>query len=171
MTADKRRDEITKYLSSQDGAVSASSLAEKFYVSRQVIVGDIAIIRASGIEVAATPKGYIMARAKIGIIKTIACAHDNDRLLDELYAIVDNGCIIIDVIVEHQIYGELSASLQIASRYDADKFKDKLSDEAPPLSALTGGIHLHTISCPDEGAYRRVLEVLREKKILLTENT
>ena len=80
---------------------------------------------------------------------------------------VDNGCGVLDVIVEHPLYGEISGSLQIFSRYDVDAFCKKLEKEkANPLCALTGGIHLHTLSCPSEEAYQRVLSALREKGIL-----
>lgn len=89
------------------------------------------------------------------------------RLAEELYAIVDNGCGLIDVIVEHPVYGQLSGQLRIFSRYDADNFLEKLSkDHASPLCDLTGGVHLHTITCRSEEDYRRVLKELEEKGIL-----
>lgn len=172
MTTKQRREEISKYLGSLDVAVSASTLAEKFSVSRQVIVSDIALIRASGAEISATPKGYVMSKKqRRGALRTIACRHDNSSLREELYAVVDNGCTIVDVTVEHPMYGEISGSLEISSRYDADCFCAEIEGGAPPLSALTDGIHLHKISYPNVQALERVLKELTKKGILLDENS
>lgn len=169
--AEERREEIARILEKSDAPVSASSLATELSVSRQVIVGDIALLRAGGTGISATPRGYILAKVTEGLTRTVACVHSREDMQRELYAIVDNGCTAIDVVVEHPVYGQLAGQLQLHSRYDVDRFNEKLSTEAPPLSALTGGIHLHTIGCPDEAAYERVLEALRRDGILLTENT
>ena len=74
---------------------------------------------------------------------------------------VDNGCTVLDVVVDHPVYGQLTGQLSLASRYDVDQFVDKVQDTAP-LSTLTGGVHLHHLRCPDEDAYRRVLAGLDE---------
>lgn len=169
MDAAQRRREILELLKTSEQPVSASAIAGKFQVSRQVIVGDIALLRATNVSISATPRGYILlgnARAD-EIIRTIACRHDDRGLADELYTIVDNGCGLIDVIVEHAVYGQISGQLQIFSRYDADNFLKKLErDHATPLCDLTGGVHLHTIACRSEEAYQRVLEELKAKGIL-----
>ena len=171
MTAEKRREEIRALLANAGGPISASTLAARFSVSRQVVVGDIALLRAAGLEISATPRGYVMQRRTGGLLRKVACLHSLEDTGRELYAMVDNGCAVLDVVVEHPIYGQLTGPLQLHSRYEVDRFLDKLSAAAPPLSALTGGIHLHTLSCPDEAAYRRVLETLEKEGILLTENT
>ena len=81
---------------------------------------------------------------------------------------VDQGCAVLDVIVEHPIYGQLTGPLQLSSRYDVGQFLSRCAGEgARPLSDLTGGIHLHTLSCPDEDAFSRVREVLRDLGVLL----
>ena len=80
----------------------------------------------------------------------------------ELRILVDNGCLVRDVIVEHPIYGQLVGQLDISSRHDVDEFISQVSQsDAAPLSDLTGGIHLHTIICPDKETYDRVLEQAR----------
>ena len=168
MTASERREAILSYLHSSDSPVSASSLAARLSVSRQIIVGDIALLRAAGHEIEATPRGYVLPRGGSGMRRTVACVHSVGDTARELYAIVDNGCTAIDVVVEHPIYGQIVGQLQIRSRYDVDRFVEKL-EGAPPLSALTGGIHLHTIECSDEEAYRRVLAALRREGFLLEE--
>ena len=62
MNADSRRKEILQLLERQSGPLSAGRLAGRLGVSRQIIVGDIALLRASGTDITATPRGYILTR-------------------------------------------------------------------------------------------------------------
>ena len=89
----------------------------------------------------------------------------------ELNAIVDQGCTVVDVIVEHPLYGQLTGSLQLSSRYDVAQFIARSqSADAMPLSQLTDGLHLHTLLCSSESAFQRVTARLREQGILLEES-
>ena len=64
--------------------------------------------------------------------------------------------------------GQLTGPLQLSGRCDVAQFMARCAQaEARPLSGLTEGIHLHTLSCPDEGAYQRVLETLSRLGVLL----
>ena len=97
-----------------------------------------------------------------GVRRTFACRHRPEEMGDELNAIVDQGCTVLDVIVEHPVYGQLTAPLHASSRYDVAQFLDRCRRSgASPLSNLTGGVHLHTVSCPDGDAARRVEDSLR----------
>ena len=168
MLAEQRRQAVMDSLRGADRPISATALAAQFSVSRQVIVGDVALLRASGEQIVATPRGYVIAHAPAGILRQVAVQHDFDRMAEELYAIVDQGCIVVDVIVEHPIYGELKAPLELSSRYDVGLFLERCTQsEAQPLSRLTEGIHLHTVACPNEGAFLRVREALQSKGFLL----
>ena len=167
MNVNDRRKKIMDMLSNSSEPVSATSLAEALDVSRQVIVGDIAILRAEGNTVIATPRGYILQYPDKGVRYQIACRHDSDGILDELYAIVDNGCTVLDVIVEHPVYGQISGMLQLSSRKDVQEFVYRCSF-AQPLSNLTGGLHLHTLSCPSAEAFSRVKSTLLKLGILLS---
>ena len=51
MQAAERRAEILEVLRGAKGAVSATQLAARFGVSRQVIVGDVALLRAAAADV------------------------------------------------------------------------------------------------------------------------
>lgn len=165
MTAIERRNAIYQVLSA-DKPVSATALAGRFGVTRQVVVGDIALLRAEGRSVIATPRGYIIP-APDGFLRTIACVHNAAQTRDELNAMVDCGCTVIDVVVEHPVYGQLTAPLAISSRYDVEQFIEKMtSASASPLSALTEGIHLHTLSCPDEEVFDHLRDKLREMGML-----
>lgn len=170
MTADERRNEIKSILLNASAPLSASKIANKFSVTRQIIVGDIALLRAAGYEIYATPRGYVYDNPEIcssGYEKIIACRHTTRQMKDELYAVVDNGAQMINVTVEHSLYGQISAPLLIASRYDADEFIKKLArSDARPLSDLTDGVHLHKIKCPDTETATRIEQILLKKGIL-----
>ena len=167
MNAEERRTRIGETLQKSDAAVPAGRFAEVFGVSRQIIVGDIALLRAAGAEITATPRGYIMPRPGAGLIRRIPCRHSADGMKEEMQIMVDNGCRIRDVIVEHPVYGQLVGELDISTRHDIDEFISRISgSDAAPLSDLTGGIHLHTLICPDMAAYTRVCDLLRAKGFL-----
>ncbi len=172
MTAAERREEIKKILSHESQAVSASNLAARFSVSRQVVVGDIALLRTAGMEIDATPRGYLLHKEKVGLIHQVVCVHDvGDQLKDELYTMVDYGCSVLNVIVEHPIYGTLTGELHIESRYDVELFAEKLAQyDAMPLSSLTEGIHTHTLVCSSEEGYEMMKKALTEKGYLLSAN-
>lgn len=171
MTAGERRDKILSRLQQSDMPVSAAALAHTLSVTRQVIVGDVALLRAQGHNIAATPRGYLIPNAHpAGIIRQVACSHSADDSRSELNLMVDCGCTVLDVIVEHPVYGQLTAPLQIASRYDVAQFVSRMRDsDALPLSMLTEGIHLHTLSCPNEEIWQHLLSLLQEKGFLLSE--
>ena len=168
MEAASRRQAILDQLRTADRPVSASALAAGLNVSRQIIVGDIALLRAGGAEISATPRGYVLPRATDGITRTIACRHTLAQTGQELDILVDNGCTVLDVIVEHPVYGQLTGQLQISSRYDVEQFLARIRDsDAAPLSMLTGGLHLHTLCCPNEDAYTRACAALNAAGLLL----
>ena len=170
MDAQSRRQAIAQRLEQATSPISATALAGALAVSRQVIVGDIALLRASGMSIAATPRGYTLPRELQGLLRTLACRHRADQMLDELNAIVDQGCTVVNVIVEHPIYGQLTGPLQLSSRYDVQQFVSRCQQQAaPPLSQLTEGVHLHTISCPGHEAYLRVCAELGRMGLLLEE--
>lgn len=161
--------EIRKALRASDRPLTASSLAKQLSVSRQIIVGDVALLRAAGEDIIATSRGYILgSRAdSFGHTGILVCRHMADQLAEELYTIVDMGGTVIDVSIDHAIYGELSGKLDLASRYDVDRFLTRVREEknAAPISTLTGGIHLHRIGCRDQESFLRIRDRLLEMGI------
>ena len=132
-------------------------------MSRQIIVGDVALLRAGGMEITATPRGYLLPRTDADVLCTFACRHRSDQMEAELNAIVDQGCTVLDVIVEHPVYGQLTAPLHVSSRYDVAQFIDRCrQSDAVPLSRLTEGLHLHTVSCRDRQSAGRVRQALEK---------
>ena len=170
MKAEERRNRILETLSVAARPVSAASLAADYSVSRQIIVGDIALLRAGGYEIAATPRGYMIPKNRAVITHRIATRHENEDMETEMNAIVDEGCTVRDVIVEHPIYGQIAGQLELSSRHDVDEFiRHSAEADAKPLSMLTEGIHLHTVVCPSVAACGRMLSRLSELGVLLNE--
>ena len=169
MTAAARRDQIYQHLSAADAPLSATALAKQYGVSRQIIVGDIALLRAEGRQITATPRGYVIAQSG-GLTAQLAVCHNGSETRQELYTMVDCGCTVLDVVVEHPVYGQITAALQLSSRYDVDQFMERMANyDARPLSLLTEGIHLHTVSCPSADGLRHMKEQLSAMGVLLEE--
>lgn len=171
VSASVRREQILALLQQNKGkTISAGAMAAQFGVSRQIIVGDIALLRAGGVDVISTARGYQLQGKTNGTVHTITCRHTEAQLLDELYTIVDYGGAAIDISVEHPVYGVLSAPLQIFSRYDADELQHALAEKhAAPLLTLADGVHSHTVSCPNPESFERICRILKEKGILIEE--
>ena len=106
MRGEERRSALMDILRASVGPVSATALAEHLGVSRQIIVGDVALLRAGGENIAATPRGYICTRETCALRRTVACSHSAEQTGDELRIFVDNGCTVVDVIVEHPVSDE-----------------------------------------------------------------
>lgn len=173
MKASQRRELILKELEKAHGPVSATALAAVFGVSRQIIVGDIALLRATGTDIFATPRGYVLSadsQEESGIVRRIACNHTAEQMEKELLICIDYGCSVLDVIVEHPVYGQITGELQLKSRYDVKQFMEKVAKaDAHALSELTDGIHLHTIVCPNEEVFEEVCKELIAAGIYMEE--
>lgn len=150
MVGEIRRKEILEYLTNSVTPVSGTALARKFQVSRQVIVQDIALLRAKNWEILSTNRGYIMNHPK-SVERIFGVCHNGDQIEEELNAVVDLGGVIVDVSVQHQVYGELRAPLNIRSRRQVQQFlEDIQSGRSKPLTNLTSGHHCHKICAENE---------------------
>lgn len=172
MNTEERRQKLLERLETADKPITGTALAREFEVSRQIIVGDIGIIRAMGRNIYATPRGYLLPREQEDghhAIATIVCRHDASMGLQaELEAIVDNGGLVRDVIVEHPIYGEIRGDLMLSTRRDVEAFLKRMAVNcATPLLTVTGGEHLHTIEAPDKETLSLIQQELRDLGILV----
>lgn len=166
-----RREEILKQLQVAEKPISASKFAQQFGVSRQIIVGDVALMRAAGAAIIATARGYKFQKEGIGKTTKIAVQHDASQIREEFETILAFGGEIIDVIVEHELYGELVGGLYIKNEKDiADFLKNYQKTNASLLSELTNGIHLHTIRYQKEEDLVKIKQALADKGILYQEN-
>ena len=172
MDTKSRRQQVLQLLKNTKGPVTGSNLAKRFNVSRQIIVGDISVLRAGGITIYATPQGYVLPEEanRDVVVATITCQHDNASMLQELETVVDNGGFVRDVIVEHPLYGEIRADLMLGSRHDVQEFYNSmLQCEAKHLSLITNGVHLHTIEVPSEAHLQRIRQQLKALGVLAEE--
>ena len=163
MEAILRREYVLSTIKLQEKPVSASSLAKELNVSRQVIVGDVALLRAQGHDIIATARGYMVPNYSDAnqYIGKVVCQHTPCKTKDELYLMADLEAIVLNVIVEHGFYGEITGCLNIASRSDVDIFVSKVNaSKIKLLSELTMGIHLHTIACRDKAHFDAVNQAL-----------
>ena len=170
MDAKERRSKLLEKLKAARGPLTGTWLAKEFNVSRQVIVGDFAILRAAGTQVYATPQGYVLPITENlkAIRITLACKHGREDLEEELAIIIDNGGKVLDVIVEHPVYGDLTANLMLSSRRDLTEFLRKIdASKAEQLASITGGVHVHTVEVPDDESVFRIKNELKIKGILL----
>jgi transcriptional regulator of NAD metabolism len=161
-----RRKKIQKLLEKTSKPIKGTELAKKFEVSRQVIVQDVAVLRASGLNIIATSNGYQIPRLKENkIIKTfISNHHGTEAIKEELDIIVDGGGKVIDITISHPVYGDIVCSIMVETRKEVSNFLRKLSmSKAVPLSVLTDGEHYHTIEVSTEEEYEIIMEGLREK--------
>ncbi|MFY9173985.1 MAG: transcription repressor NadR [Peptococcia bacterium] len=171
MDTTERRTKILKILSSESQPITGSKLAEILDVSRQVIVQDIAILRAAGEKIIATPQGYILS----AVIarkprRVLAAEHDAQGMPLELNTIVDLGGKVIDVIVEHPLYGEIRGLMMLSNQQEVEEFLAQYRhSEASLLSSLTKGVHLHTIEADTEEKLDEITEALRGKGLLLSQ--
>jgi transcriptional regulator of NAD metabolism len=170
-TADRRRRRILEWMRAHRSPVHGSELARHFRVSRQCLVQDMAILRAGGQEILGTPRGYRLpdvATPAFTHRAILACNHAPERTEEELNILADHGVKVLDVIVEHPLYGEIRGSLMIESRADVQDFLKRVnSSRASLLSSLTGGVHLHTVEASREDMITRAREQLRARGFLL----
>lgn len=168
MDAKQRRKEIIDVLNINDTPISGNKLAQKFDVTRQVIVQDIAILRASGKDIIATSRGYMIRKPVKLFSKKIAVCHNEGQTKEELMIFIQCGCKVRDVIIEHPIYGELCGMLMLNDSSDVKDFILKTKKhEAVLLSKLTHGVHLHTVEGLNEECIKRAEKILKQKGILL----
>lgn len=168
MNSNERREKLLQILKTSNKPVKGVDLAKELNVTRQIIVKDIALLRASGIDILATSTGYIIYSVKSHKFE-IKCKnhHDNEHLLSELQSIVDLGGKVVDVIVDHPTYGTIKAELNLASNRDIRAFMEKSQEYGfKQLSSLSQDYHTHTIEVPNEKIFEEIVKELREKDIL-----
>ena len=112
MNGQLRREKIIDILSRSDTPVSGVALANQLNVSRQVIVQDIALIRAASYDVYSTNRGYVI-RGNKEYTRIVKVKHTNADVEKELNAIVDMGGWVKDVFVYHKVYGVVKAKINI----------------------------------------------------------
>lgn len=170
MEGEKRREQLLMMLGQAKMPISGTDLAKQLGVSRQVIVQDIALLRAINKNILSTNKGYVLyaQEPSAGKVKrNFAVSHKSEEIRDELYTIVDCGGKVLDVVVEHDIYGQITVDLILCNRLDVDEFVERIENsKSRPLKVLTDGEHWHTVEADSEKVLDKIEEMLREKGYL-----
>jgi uncharacterized protein len=168
----ERRNELLRRIRTDGEPVTGTDLAQALGVSRQIIVQDVAVLRAAGEEIISTPRGYMLVGAQPTAHRAILVTrHARHDAVDELSIMVDQGLRVIDVVVEHPIYGELRAPLMFASRSDVHAWQDRIeATGASLLSDLTDGVHLHTVEATEPERIDRARAELRKHGFLVEDS-
>ncbi len=163
MDGQARRKKLIEILQKSANPVSGTALAGALDVSRQVVVTDIALIRANGVDITSTNRGYVLS-SDSKCKRIIKSHHNDDQILDELFTIVDNGGCAENIIINHRFYNRLEAPLKVSSRREAKEFMEAiLSGKSKSLSSATSGYHYHTISADSEATLDLIEEELKAK--------
>ncbi len=170
MKAEDRRKEIALYLMSKEKPASGAELAERFHVSRQIIVQDVALLKAQGYEVVSTHYGYVINKSPL-VERVFKLYHNREQTREELMTIVQNGGTVVDDFVWHKVYGRIEAKLNIFSEYHIDKFLEGVrTGKSTELMDITGGYHYHTVRADSEKTMNVIENALQEKGFLAPEN-
>lgn len=165
----ERREKLIELLKRSTTPLSGSELAKKLSVSRQVIVQDIALLRAVNKNILSTTKGYLLYyQEQQKVNRCFYVKHTTEQIEDELLTIIDLGGTVLDVIVSHEIYGSIEADLILHSRQDVFDFVEKVKQKKTiPLKELTGDCHYHTIEADNEEILNRIEQSLKLKGYLI----
>lgn len=171
MTGEERRSKILNKLMESEQPMSGTALAKAFHVSRQIIVQDIALMRAERYHILSTNKGYLYRSTEAEPAwpkRVFFVKHTTEQVLEEFLAVTELGGTVLDVAVEHELYGQIRVDLLIESRQDAEEFAQRVSvcrDNL--LKLLTDDCHYHTVSAPSEKLLDLIEAELKQKGLLL----
>ncbi len=169
MKVSERRKGIVNLLLSTKEPVSGSELAEKFNISRQIIVQDISVLKGTGYEILSTNQGYVMQKTPLAE-RVFKLKHTTEQTEDELSCIVDLGGTVVDVFVWHKVYGKIEAALNIFSPMHVRQFMEGVrTGKSSELMNITGGYHYHTIRAENEVVLDRIEQELNNRKYIVPE--
>jgi uncharacterized protein len=168
---EERRTLILQVLKDSPVPLTGSELATRTNVSRQVIVGDITLLKARNEPIIATSQGYLYFKQNSNsptFERIIVCQHRPEDTERELNLLVDHGVLVKDVKIEHSVYGDLTASIMVSNRQEVKQFLTNMKEtNASLLSELTNGIHLHTISAANTQALDKAEAALKAEGFLI----
>lgn len=166
MSGEERRGKIIQRLKESGKPVPGTALAKEFDVSRQVIVQDVALLRANGKNIFSTNRGYLMQEEE-ETTRVFKVRHEDDEAEKELTTIVDLGGTVEDVFVYHKVYGVLRAEMNIKSRMDIRNYMEEIhSGKSTLLKNVTGGYHYHTIRADSVEILDMIQEELQKEGFL-----
>ncbi len=167
MTGSERRKHILALIRESETPLSGTALGRATGVSRQVVVQDIALLRTEGYDIVSTARGYILD-APVQITCLFKTCHTDEQTEEELVTIVDLGGTVVDISVDHNVYGKMTAPLNIRNRRDVNLFMKQLqTGNSFPLMHVTSGYHFHKVTADSEEILDEIESALREKEFLI----
>lgn len=168
MKAEERRKKLIALLTDHT-PIPGGVLSEKLSVSRQIIVQDIAILKASGHKIISTHRGYLLEEAPQAE-RVFKVRHTSEQTKDELSLIVSLGGTVIDVFVWHKVYGKIEATLNIFSDRGIEQFLNGIkSGKSSELMHITDGYHYHTVRADSRETLDAIERLLTEKNYIVPE--
>ena len=150
MNAAQRRECILTRLSGAQNPVSASALAVELGVSRQIVVGDVALLRAGGAQIDATPRGYQLHPAEKGYTGILACVHcTEDEMRRELYTIVDQFVSRLKCKRIAKVDEKEEEDVDIDADYVVDEKARTATLTAPGIKKAEAFFHLENLADPE----------------------
>lgn len=169
MKGKERRKEIAAIIMAAKEPVSGSVLSKRLGVSRQIIVQDIAMLRAEGYDVLSTHQGYVITKGPFAE-RVFKLRHTSEQTEDELSGIVAMGGTVVNVFVWHKVYGKVEASMNIFSERSVAQFMDGIkSGKSKELMHITEGYHYHTVRADSIESLDAIEAMLREKGYIVPE--
>lgn len=168
MTGEERRKQIVEMIKQSKNPVSGTALAKKVGVSRQVIVQDIALLRANHVNVISTNRGYVIEEEKEERASRVFKVHHlSEDTETELNLFVDYGGYVKDVFVYHKVYDVIRVDMNLKSRMDVRRYLEEIaSGKSGLLMNITSGYHYHTILADSEEVLDLIQSELQEKGFL-----
>ncbi len=165
MTGVQRRKKILEMLGQSSTPLSGGALGRAVGVSRRWWCR-ISRFCVPGHPVLATARGYVL-EVPHQTERLFKMCHTTEQTREELNTIVDLGGEVLDVMVNHRIYGKVSAPLNIRSRRDVEAFVENIrTGRSTPLLNVTSGYHFHHVAADQEEILDEIEAALREKGFL-----
>ena len=169
MKVAERRKAMVQILLSSREPISGGELAQRFHISRQIIVQDITVLKGTGYEILSTSRGYVMQKSPLAE-RVFKVKHTTEQTEDELTRIVNLGGTVVDVFVWHKVYGKIEAALNIFSPMHVKQFMEGVrTGQSTELMHVTGGYHYHTVRADNDAVLDRIEDMLREREYIVPE--
>ncbi len=169
MKVAERRKAIVNLLLSAKEPISGGEFAQKFNVSRQIIVQDITVLKGTGYDILSTSKGYVLQKSPLSE-RVFKVRHTTEETEDELSCIVELGGTVVDVFVWHKVYGKIEATLNVFSKMHVKQFLEGVrTGQSTELMHITGGYHYHTVRAENEEVLNRIEDELNKRNYIVPE--
>lgn len=165
MTGEKRREQILSAIQQAPGPVPGAALAQACHVSRQVIVQDIALLRAARYPILSTTRGYVLQSRCLSRVFRIL--PPDEGLKPILFSIVDNGGRVRNMFQPGTNGSRLEFRLNLHARSEVEAFLQGLTKpEGKLLRILVSQPHCQVVEADSKAILDRIEDTLSTKGYL-----